>query len=454
MSPSPSSPPFAVTIARLQETKWSRMAAGSWSVCVIRRDAKLECWGRNTNGELGLGTQTSHVSPTNSRPSSNIVDLGTGAVPVQVAKGKSFTCVLLEVGEVKCFGARTYALGRGDGISSGRIGDEPSDMGDNLLAVDLGTGVKAVKLCSATYEQEYFCVITQNGRVKCWGEGGQGQLGYGDRVYRGVSPSTMGDNLPYVDLGTSVGRVVDLACGHQSATCAMFESGKLKCWGRNDYGTTGSGSTETIGDDPNEMGDHLPYVDLGTGNLVRSVNCGRYQCCAQMRDSLKRKCWGYNYHGELGYGTTGHIGNAPNQMGNNLAFINDGVGKHAVSWSFGYHAHCYVDNVGDVRCFAHCDAQACGSHPNSGWTDSNKVYRVPAGDAMITPMGTGVKALEVKAYGYGFCALLDNDGIKCWGNCQDNVCGHGPFGWSGIQNRFGDNLVYTACVSGWEGTCP
>eukprot|EP01083_Nonionella_stella_P306219 1071489_1 len=46
------------------------------------------------------------------------------------------------------------------------------------------------------------CALEYSG-VKCWGYGEYGQLGYGDTNDRGHAPSEMGDGLLEIDLGTS-----------------------------------------------------------------------------------------------------------------------------------------------------------------------------------------------------------------------------------------------------------
>src|SRR3546814_20282370 len=72
-------------------------------------------------------------------------------------------------------------------------------MGDNLPTVDLGTGRTAVAIAAGF---THTCALLDDGSLKCWGAGKDGQLGLGDTTNRGYGPSEMGDNLPTVDLGT------------------------------------------------------------------------------------------------------------------------------------------------------------------------------------------------------------------------------------------------------------
>jgi len=57
--------------------------------------------------------------------------------------------------------------------------------------------------------------------------------------------------------------------------------------------------TNEIGDDPNEMGSYLPFVDLGTGESVGVIGMGIWYSCAILK-TLEMKCWGQNNSGELG----------------------------------------------------------------------------------------------------------------------------------------------------------
>ena len=104
------------------------------------------------------------------------------------------------------------------------------------------------------------CARTFDGAVKCWGSNGSGELGVGDTMERGREPGQMGDALPAVDLGGL--RATSISAGRY-CTCALLDDRSLKCWGQNLAGNLGLGDIKRRGDDPGEMGDALPFVDLG-----------------------------------------------------------------------------------------------------------------------------------------------------------------------------------------------
>lgn len=159
------------------------------------------------------------------------------------------------------------------------------------------------------------CVRTSEGRVKCWGRNNYGQLGLGDTQNRGDQPGEMGDSLPFVDLG--VGRTAkSVAAGHEF-TCAWLDNDQVKCWGKNDWGMLGLGDTAHRGNAPGEMGDALPAVSLGTGYSARSLSVGFEHTC--LRTHLGTyKCWGRADYGKLGLGDEEDRGDEAGEMGNSL----------------------------------------------------------------------------------------------------------------------------------------
>ena len=103
--------------------------------------------------------------------------------------------------------------------------------------------------------------------------------------------------------------VDDLEAG-QGHVCAVLHSGKVKCWGGyNDSGDLGLGNTDPYGTTPNTMGNDLPFVDLGAGLLATSVT-SYYHGCAVVTGG-KLKCWGQGTFGALGSGASDDLGNDP-----------------------------------------------------------------------------------------------------------------------------------------------
>ena len=92
----------------------------------------------------------------------------------------------------------------------------------------------------------------------------------------------MGDILPAVDLGT--GRTATAIAAGGNHTCAILDTGAVKCWGENGSGQLGQGNTADRGDGPGEMGDDLAPIDLGTGRTATAIAAGAGHTCAVLDD--------------------------------------------------------------------------------------------------------------------------------------------------------------------------
>jgi alpha-tubulin suppressor-like RCC1 family protein len=110
--------------------------------------------------------------------------------------GGQHNCALLDDGTVKCWGQNgSGQLGVGDTTTRG---DMAGQMGDNLPAVNLGAGRKAVAIGTG---HNHTCAILDDHHTKCWGANSSGQLGLGDMADRGKTAASLGAMLPNVDLG-------------------------------------------------------------------------------------------------------------------------------------------------------------------------------------------------------------------------------------------------------------
>jgi hypothetical protein len=126
------------------------------------------------------------------------------------------------------------------------------------------------------------CNLTSGGGVRCWGENIYGQLGDGTNDRSSEPKDVVG-----LDSGITS---ISLGYGH---TCAITINGEAKCWGKNDYGELGDGTTT-------RRSSPIDVVGLGIG--VRALTGGAAHTCA-LTTGGGVKCWGYNGYGQLGDGT-------------------------------------------------------------------------------------------------------------------------------------------------------
>jgi alpha-tubulin suppressor-like RCC1 family protein len=244
------------------------------------------------------------------------IDLGRPEFSVKdFAVGDYHNCALLNNDRVKCWGAHMFS-----GDTEPR-GDDGDDMGAMLPFVDLGNGQTVLEISAGAW---HMCARLIDQRLKCWGDNESGQLGIGDTGYRGGQPGDMGDNLRATELGSDL-RVAQLAAGRLH-TCARFDDGRVKCWGDNSHGQLGLGDQNHRGDQIGEMGDALPFVDLGTEQRAVLLATQEYHTCAVLEDGAV-KCWGANDNAQLGLGEAGDDvdrGDDPGEMGDALPFVDLG----------------------------------------------------------------------------------------------------------------------------------
>ncbi|MEM9074555.1 MAG: MopE-related protein [Myxococcota bacterium] len=376
-------------------------ASGSDHSCVIDELGRVKCWGRNIWATLGLGDRDNRGDDPGEMATLPFVELGTGRTAVSIATGEAQTCVILDDGALKCWGNnQAGALGLGN---TEWRGDDPGEMGDALPAIDLGTGRSAQ---SVVVGGGHVCALLDDASVKCWGSNTSGQLGQGDTEWRGDDPGEMGDALPSVDLGGPV-RAITAGAGH---TCALLFDGALKCWGSNNFGDLGLEDMNHRGDEPGEMGAALPSVDLGTGRraiLVVADPAGTDTCA--LLDDGAVKCWGIT-HGELGGSGFPMVrGDEPGEMGDDMP-----------SQRFGARVEALVVG-GEQTCVALDDATVrCWGRNLRGELGIGSTTRVVAandrGDRLaVTELGTGRRAVTLTAGIRFTCARLDDDTVKCWG---------------------------------------
>ena len=355
----------------------------------------------------------------------------------QAAGNGTHMCALDAAGQVLCWGNNSQGqLGQGN---TEHIGDAPGELA-SIPPVDLGTGHTALQVVKGN---NHTCAILDDGRVKCWGYGASGHLGYESTDARGDQPGEMGDNLPYVDLGT--GRTAVYIGAGASHTCAVLDDGGVKCWGSNSNGQVGREQVSGSGGNAGDMGDNLPYVNLGAGRTATDVVCADDFTCAIL-DNGKVKCWGLNSSGQLGIGDTNSRGRVAGDMGDNLPYAELGAGRVAVALTTGQRHVCALLDGGELKCWGY------NSNGEQGQGDSEQRGDEPGemGDNLpVVNLGTGRTVVDLVSGDHHNCALLDNGGVKCWG------WGHyGQLGLGSQQTRgnnithIGDNALYAGIGGG------
>ncbi|MEM7133160.1 MAG: C13 family peptidase [Chloroflexota bacterium] len=197
----------ATALPRLSDRVMS-IAAGAQHSCVITTEDQAQCWGSNDHGQLGDGTKTSRSTPVTVPDLNNVTAL---------ALGFAHTCALTDAGKVQCWGRNTYGQ-LGDGTQIGK--EVPVD------AQGLNSGVTAI-----TAGDNHTCALSSDGSVRCWGINSYGEVGDGTDVEKRHAP---------VAVSELSGGIVAIA-GGLAHTCAITEDGGLTCWGRDQYGQLGSG---------------------------------------------------------------------------------------------------------------------------------------------------------------------------------------------------------------------
>jgi cysteine-rich repeat protein len=214
-------------------------------------------------------------------------------------------------------------------------------------------------------------------------------------------------------------------------SCALGSNGAVKCWGNNEFGQLGQGDTQNRGDDKGELGSKLHAVLLGSKRKAKAIAARGDTACALLDDNSV-KCWGHNDVGQLGTGDQNDRGDAQGEMGDSLKPINLGVGRSATMIRNSTYHTCAVLDNGGVKCWGQSRAGTLGQDNLMDYPDPSLV--------MTINLGTGVSAQAVDT-GYDFnCASLDNGLLKCWGeNLAGQLCTNidqGPN--SGVGNDPGE----------------
>ncbi len=256
--------------------KVTSIDAGGNASCAVLGDGSIDCWGNDASGQVGDSNVCSTAAGATYCSTPTTVAGLTGDAVEKVSVGLSHVCATMDVANngFSCWGSG----------ASGQLGD--------------GTFVSATAPITTTFGGNYYtdiaaggshtCAAENAGSIWCWGANGQGQLGDAQAC------SAVSCNTPQ-----DTGLVANLVTAGTNHSCAYVTAGTVYCWGDNVYGQIGDAST-TDRTAPVATG-------FGTPTSVSALAAGTAHTCAIYSTATVTggvKCWGDNENGQLGIGTT------------------------------------------------------------------------------------------------------------------------------------------------------
>lgn len=257
-----------------------RLVAGTWHNCALLRGGSVSCWGHGGFGQLGQPDSLDRDGSEDRRTPHRVDEL---AQIVELAAGEGHTCARRSDRVLFCWGSNQYGQ-----LGLAGVSDSPTP---RRLALE---DVRAV----AAGRYHTCAILGDEGQLVCWGSNLEGQLGLSERTIQ-QDPTTVRDGVEAVHAGGEQTCVVDrssvLRCygggggaRRRARTTEVFlgsrngcvrSGGRLRCFGQG-----GAGPAARI--------DGL--VALGIG--------ARHFCAGNQAGEVA--CWGHNDDGQLGDGTT------------------------------------------------------------------------------------------------------------------------------------------------------
>jgi alpha-tubulin suppressor-like RCC1 family protein len=346
------------------------LGAGLSHVCAVRPNGSLACWGRNNVNQLGDATALNRYGP--------VVSAATSVA--EVKGGAAHTCARLTSGMVACWGQGT----------SGQLGEASTANRPAPVMVFGLTDAAQISL-----GDNFSCAARTGGGVVCWGLNGNGQLGDGATANRLV-PNPVGGASAIAD-ATAVGTGALHAC-------ALRAGGAVSCWGYNNYGNLGDGST-TQRTSPVAV----RAVGGAAGSTLTGVTrlaVGTTHACG-IRADASVVCWGYNGYGQIGDGTTANRSSPVVVLGLTDAVDIVAGGNHT----------CARRNTGAMVCWGYNGYGQIGDG-----TTTNR--------PLPTTVLSSLDVARVTAAQNSTCVRRTNGTVSCWG-----YNGYGELGDGWTTNR-------------------
>ena len=338
---------------RLHALPFRQLSAGRVHTCGVTRDNLAYCWGLNFAGQLGEGTTTDHLRP---------VAVAGGFQFREVSTGTAYTCGVTSDDLAYCWGEN----------SLGQLGNATTS--PSLTPVAVAGGMRFRQVSTGAF---HTCGVTTANQAFCWGSVGAGrgnEIG-GEQRYR---PFEVGAGLRFREVSASL---VSSALG--SFTCGVTVDDVAYCWGENDFGQLGNGTSNGLSWVP---------VQVAGGLQLRQISAGATRTCGVTPGRLAF-CWGANWYGGVGDGTDIRRP-APVPVAGGLRFreLSDGGEYHICGITLPGRAYCWgANSAGEV---------------GDGTTTNRLTPVAVAGGLRFSQLGTGTQHT---------CGVGRGNVAYCWG---------------------------------------
>ena len=384
------------------------------NTCALLEGGRVRCWGANYAGQLGYG-YTDNIGD-DELPS----DVGDVMLPVagaELTMGDSHSCILMDNQNVRCWGSG----------SGGKLGYATTDnIGDDEFPISIQDILVGGAVLEIDAGGSHTCARLDNGKMRCWGGGFSGALGYGNSLSIGDDehPATAGD--------VPVGAAVIAQATGISHTCAITAAGRIRCWGGSAFsGALGYGNTDNVGSmiTPQQAGD-VPAVPMGlpANTPATALALGLNISCA-LYETGDVLCWGTASPGQLGQGTTEAIGD--NELPSSYPPIP--LPEPAIAITAGDSHVCALLETQEVHCWG------LNSNGQLGYGNTELVGDDEVAGS-VDPVLFDGPVRQVDAGGNHTCAIMQNTNeMYCWG-----YNGNGQLGLGSTANVGDDESPFAA----------
>lgn len=351
--------------------RFLEVVAGRPHTCGLTPSGVAYCWGGNRQGEVGDGTTERRSSPV-------AVQGGTGITAL--ALGAGLTCAVRADRSMHCWGMN------GPGWGENRSGLVGGGTARQLDVTPVAVPVPAA-IIEASVGENHACALAPGGEAYCWGWNNKGQIGDGTFVDRLVPTVEAGRGVPVVskEAKAAVTRptgFTKIATG-ASHSCALSGAGAAWCWGSNDDGQLGDGTTTS----------RPSMVAVSGGVRFVDIRGGSWHTCA-LDDVGAAWCWGKNDYGQLGDGTTTSR-RSPVEVSGGLHFVDITAGEgHS----------CGLTAAGAAYCWGRRGSASAWAHSAWDW-----------GMALLPQAVHGLpKLAAIHADGENTCGAAASGTAWCW----------------------------------------